>query len=126
MKEKQEDLQKFVEKFFEDARPLFGEGKERGLLVVAVDRTVGDDQVALTGAILGKRDEIVMGVERMMDKSEEVCGVINDAVNFRKFKKSPVNGLVSAFSDILDKIGEDMAKKRAEKEKETAAEAEEE
>lgn len=117
MKEEKSKLVVLIEKFFEEAKPLFKEQGSRGLFVMGIDDTVGENQVALTGMMLGKKSTLVTGLAKMMDKAEDIREVLQDSVGFYKFKTSPLGGLVNTLKDLIDDI-EEM--------KEASEEAEEE
>lgn len=121
MKEEKSKLVSLVDKTFDEAKPLLENKNGKGLLVIGIDDTISDDMTALSGGIIGSKDRLVVGIAKMMDSSSEVREVLMDAVEFYKFKKSPIKNLMNTLKDLIGDI-EEMKEASEKAEEEVPAE----
>lgn len=103
-KKEESEFLALVDKFGEDIRKFFPEGKEhsKGLFLIAADGDVSEKSTELRGIVLGKRHDIIPGITKVMEDNRAVLDIIKESSLFYDFKQDPKNALLKFVKQILE------------------------
>jgi len=113
MKKKEKDFRKMTDDFCKEVKTIIKEKDGRCMFVMGSEDT-DDGKTSVLGCIIGSKRELVCTLAMAMEENDEVRETLEDAVEFYKFKKSPISSLTKTLKNLLDEVEKEVAKRKGE------------